>query len=316
MTAADSAVPTGAPLDTPWRRQRRRPRPGRVAAWSFLVTLIVVTLFPFWWMLKEALTHNAAIFTDFSLWPKHATLVNFVRILGLATPAQQHAEAPGSLQTLDVLPDLLHSIVFTVIVSLGSVFFSAMAAYAFARLRWRGRNLVFGVFLTGLLMPPIFAILPNFVTVKDFGWINTWPGLVAPYILMQPFALFFMRQFFLNIPTEIEEAAELDGLSKWGIYWRVTVPLSIAPISTLLTIQAVFAWNEYLWPLLVGNGGNTTVLTAGLGSMIQNTSTSTSAPDWSGFMAATTVTVAPLVVFMLLFGRRLVSNLSLASSGK
>ncbi|MFC4242956.1 carbohydrate ABC transporter permease [Gryllotalpicola reticulitermitis] len=305
-----------SPLPAAGASKKPRARPGRIVAWIFLGVILFVSIFPFWWMVKEALTHNSAIFTDFGLWPKHPTLINFIRILGLATPAQNHAEAPGSLQTLNLVPDFIHSVIFTVIVAVCQVVFNSMSAYAFSRLKWRGRNLVFGIFLAGLLMPPIFAILPNFVTVKEFGWINTWPGLLAPYLLMQPFAIFFLRQFFLSIPTEVEEAAELDGLSKWGIYWRVTVPLSIAPISTLLIIQAVGAWNEYLWPLLVGTNGNTTVLTAALGNLVQNSSSSAAAPDWSGFMAAATLTVIPLVVFMALFGKRLVNNLSLSSAGK
>lgn len=292
----------------------KKVRPLKVFGWTAMTLLLFVTLFPFYWMLREALTHNSEIFIDFGPWPKHPTFVNFLRVLGLATPAQQHAEAPDSYQTLNVFRDLLNSVIFTAAVALGSVFFCSMAAYAFARLRWKGRNVVFNVFLCSLLMPPIFAILPNFVTVKSLGWVDTWPGLLAPYMLMQPFALFFLRQFYLNIPKEIEEAAQIDGLNKWQIYWMVTIRVSAAPLATILTIQAAFAWNEYLWPLLVGQSGSTQVLTAALGSFVRNSPTS--APDWSGFMAATTITVIPLVIFVLLFGKQLVSNLQLTSGGK
>ena len=299
---------------TAGRIRRRRIRPFKVYGWSAMALLLFVTLFPFYWMLREALTHNSEIFSDFGLWPKHPTLVNFERVLGLASPAQQHAEAPDSYQTLDVFRDLLNSVVFTAAVALGSVFFCSMAAYAFARLRWRGRDTVFHIFLCALLMPPIFAILPNFVTVKSLGWIDTWPGLLAPYLLMQPFALFFLRQFYLAIPREIEEAAQIDGLNKWQIYWMITIRVSGAPLATVLIIQAAFAWNEYLWPLLVGQSSSTQLLTAALGSFVRNSPTS--APDWSGFMAATTITVVPLVIFVLLFGKRLVSNLQMTSGGK
>lgn len=295
-------------------RRRRRVRPGRVVGWILLVILLVVTIFPFYWMIREAFTHNADIFADFGPIPKRPTGINFLRVLGLATPAEQKAEAPNSNQTLDVATDLRNSIIFTIAVSVSSVFFSSMAAYAFARLRWRGRELVFRIFLAALLMPPIFAILPNFVTIKTLGLIGTWPGLLLPYLLMQPFAIFFLRQFYLNIPVDVEEAAQLDGLSKWRIYWSIILPTSVAPLATILTIQAVFAWNEYLWPLLVTQSGSTELLTAGLGSFVRNSPTS--APDWSGFMAATAITVAPLVVFVLLFGKRLVNNLQLTSGGK
>ena len=134
--------------------------------------------------------------------------------------------------------------------------------------------------------------LPNFILMKELGWVYTWKGLLAPYVLMNPFALFFLRQFFLNIPQEIEEAARLDGLGRWGIFRRICLPMSRAPVSTLLTIQAVFAWNEYLWPQQITNGSHAQVLTVALSFFVLNTPGV--ARDWAGFMATTTLTVIPL----------------------
>jgi multiple sugar transport system permease protein len=278
------------------------------------VLLLFVSLAPFYWMIREAFTTNASIFSDFGAIPKNITGLNFLRVLGLATPAQIQAEAPNTTQTINVFSDLLHSVIFTAVVAIVSVFFCSMAAYAFARLRWRFRNQVFNIFLAALLMPPIFAILPNFITIRELGWIDTWQGLLAPYLLMNPFAIFFLRQFYLNVPNEIEEAAQLDGLSKWRIYWRIVLPISTAPLATIITIQSVFAWNEYLWPLLVSQTGKTQLLTSALGNFVR--SSPTGASDWGGFMAAATVTVAPLIVFVLIFGKKLVSNLQLTSGGK
>ena len=296
------------------RRRVFRLRPGRSLAWLALVILIVVSMFPFWWMFKVAITHNANVFGDFGPWPREATVVNFKRVLGLATDAEQQAEFPNQLVHLNFFLNLLNSVVFTAVVALGSVASSAAAAYAFARLRWRGRDVVFGIFLCGLLIPPIFGVLPNFLLMKELGWVYTWKGLLAPYVLMSPFAVFFLRQFFLNIPEEVEEAARLDGLGRWGIFRRICVPMSMAPISTLLMIQAVFAWGEYLWPQLITNGQHAQVMTVALAFFVQNTPGV--ARDWTGFMAATTLTVLPLVIFMLAFGRNLVTNLQLGSSGK
>jgi multiple sugar transport system permease protein len=295
-------------------RRRIRLRPGRTLAWLILITLIAISLFPFWWTFKEALTHNRYLFGDFGLWPQHPTLVNFKRVLGYATPAEQQAEFPNEVIQLHFWVNLLNSVIFTTIVAVGSVTFSSLAAFAFARLRWRGRDAVFGLFLAALMVPPIFGVLPNFILMKELGWVYTWKGLLAPYLLMQPFALFFLRQFFLNIPNDIEDAAKIDGLGPWGLYRRICLPLSRAPIATLLTIQAVFAWNEYLWPQLITYGEHAQVLTAALGFFVR--SSPTVARDWTGFMAATTVSVIPLVIFILLFGRRLVTNLQFPSSGK
>ena len=204
---------------------------------------------------------------------------------------------------------------FTTVVALGSVASCSLAAYAFARLNWRGRNVVFGVFLSALMVPPIFGVLPNFILMKQLGWVYTWNGLIAPYILMSPFVSYSsLRQFFLNIPQETEEAARLDGLGTWGIFRRICLPMSRAPVSTLLTIQAVFAWNEYLWPQLITNGSHAQVLTVALAFFVLNTPGV--ARDWTGFMAATTLTVIPLVLFMLAFGRKLVTSLQLGSAGK
>lgn len=298
----------------PRGRPRVRLRPGRAAAWVLLGVLVAVSLFPFWWMVKVALTHNSSVFGDVGLWPQDATIVNFKRVLGLASDAEQQAEFPNQLVHLNFFLNLLNSVVFTAAVALGSVLTSSLAAYAFARLHWRGRDLVFGVFLCGLLIPPIFGVLPNFLLMKQLGWVYTWKGLLSPYLLMNPFAVFFLRQFFLNIPEEIEEAARLDGLGRWGIFRRICIPMSAAPIATLLMIQAVFAWNEYLWPQLITHGQHAQVMTVALAFFVQNTPGVSR--DWTGFMAATTLTVLPLVIFMLAFGRRLVTNLQLGSSGK
>jgi multiple sugar transport system permease protein len=306
------AVSTSEP--TVPRRRKRRVRLGRAAAWALLAVLIFVSLFPFWWMVKEALTHNKYLFGDFGLWPQHPTLVNFKRVLGLATPAEQQAEFPNEVIQLQFLSNLLNSVIFTAAVAIGSVAFSSLSAFSFARLHWRGRDLIFGAFLAGLMVPPIFGVLPNFILMKELNWIYTWKGLLAPYLLMQPFAVFFLRQFFLNIPDEIEDAAKLDGLGPWGLYRRICLPMSSAPIATLLTIQAVFAWNEYLWPQLITTSGHAQPLTAALGFFVR--SSPTVARDWTAFMAATTISVAPLVIFMLIFGRRLVTNLQFSGAGK
>jgi multiple sugar transport system permease protein len=314
MTITKTAAVIPATQKAGRARRRIRLRPGRTLAWLILITLIFVSLFPFWWMFKEALTHNKYLFGDFGLWPQHPTLVNFMRVLGYATPAEQQTEFPNEVIQLHFWVNLLNSVIFTTVVAVGSVTFSSLAAFAFARLRWRGRDAVFGLFLAALMVPPICGILPNFILMKELGWVYTWKGLLAPYLLMQPFALFFLRQFFLNIPNDIEDAAKIDGLGPWGLYRRICLPLSSAPIATLLTIQAVFAWNEYLWPQLITYGEHAQVLTAALGFFVR--SSPTVARDWTGFMAATTVSVIPLVIFILLFGRRLVTNLQFSSSGK
>jgi multiple sugar transport system permease protein len=285
----------------------RRFSPGQAVAWAVLILALVFTLFPFYWMIRTALTPAADLMTDNSaLWPRHATLINFQRVLGLTTMAQDMA-AGGSGATLDFLVSLRNSFIYAGLIACGQTMFCAMAGYAFARLRFRGRDLLFGMFLMALMVPPIFTMLPNFALMKSLGWIGTFQGLVAPSLLMTPFAVFFLRQFFLAIPREIEEAAALDGAGRITQFWRVVLPMSRGPLFTIGLITAVWAWKDYLWPLLVGPDQNTRVLTAALGIFLQQSPDA--APDWTGLMAASVLAVVPVALLLILFGRRLVESL-------
>ncbi|GIH25063.1 sugar ABC transporter permease [Acrocarpospora phusangensis] len=286
---------------------RRRFRPGRILAWTALALLLLVTLYPFVWMLRTAFTGNRAIFNgDYSLIPADPTLVNYSRVLGHAT-AEESIAAGGSGAEVDFWLYLRNSVIFTLAVVAGQVGFSATAAYAFARLRFRGRDTLFAVFLTGLMVPPIFTVLPNFALVRDLGWLDTFPGLLAPYLLMTPFAIFFLRQFFLGISPEIEDAATIDGAGKIAVFWRIILPMSTAPLATLAVITAVFSWNEYLWPQLVGKDEGVRLLNVALGVFAQ--SSPTSSPDWAGLMAAASLQVIPVLLLLIVFGRRLVNSI-------
>jgi multiple sugar transport system permease protein len=288
-------------------------RPGtlsarRSVAWAALILALVLTLFPFYWMIRTALTPAADLPTDTTaLWPHHATFINFERVLGLTTTAQDMA-AGGSGATLDFLVSLRNSIIYAGLIACAQTLFCAMAGYAFARLRFRGRELLFGVFIMALMVPPIFTLLPNFALVKSLGWIGTFEGLIAPSVLMTPFAVFFLRQFFLSIPTEVEEAAALDGAGRWTQFWRVVLPMSRGPLFTIGLITAVWAWKDYLWPLLVGPDQGTRVLTAALGIFLQQSPNA--APDWTGLMAAAVLAVIPVALLLVFFGRRLVESLN------
>ena len=172
---------------------------GRIAAWTAMIILILITLFPFYWMLRTAFSTSKSLFSDpSSLLPVDFTWGAFERVLGLASPAEAQAEG-GSGAAVNFWLFLRNSIVYATLSTAGQVFFSALAAYAFARLRWPGRDKVFFLFLTALMIPPIFTMLPNFILIKNLGLINTFPGLILPYFFMTPFAIFFLRQFFLGI---------------------------------------------------------------------------------------------------------------------
>jgi multiple sugar transport system permease protein len=284
---------------------RRRPNIGRIVAWTVLIALIIITIFPFWWVLRTALSNNQSLGTDpGSLLPVDFTLGAFKRVLGLATVAEAQAEG-GSGASVNFTRALLNSVIFSTLVTAGQVFFCAMAAYAFARLRFPGRDKLFFLFLTALMIPPIFITLPNFVLIKQLGLLNTYAAMVLPSLFMTPFAIFFLRQFFLGIPRELEEAAMLDGAGRFRTFARVIAPMATPALATLAILTYIQSWGEYLWPLLVANDDKHRVLTVALS--VFRSSTPQGSPDWAGLMAATFVAALPMMLLFAFFGRRVVN---------
>ncbi|MEU4215627.1 carbohydrate ABC transporter permease [Actinoplanes sp. NPDC026623] len=299
---------TAAPPDRPSVRPGRRGFPwGRTAGWATLVVVMIVTLVPFYWMLRTSLSNTRSLAAGSGeLLPVDFTLGAYKRVLGLSTTAEAISEG-GSGASVNFWLYLRNSVIVATLVTAGQVFFSAMAAYAFARLSWPGRDKVFFLFLSALMIPPIFTTLPNFILIKDLGLLNTYLGIVLPGLLMTPFAIFFLRQFFLNASRELEEAARIDGAGHARIFFRIIVPLNQAPITTLAILTYITAWNDYFWPLLVGRSENVRVLTVALGVFQSQTQRGT--PDWAGLMAATLVAALPIMVLFAVLGRRVINSI-------
>lgn len=280
---------------------------GRVLAWVAMIAIILITLFPFYWMLRTALSSNKAIYTDTaSLLPVDPSPNGFLRVFGLQTGQAAIADG-GAGQPVNFWLYFRNSLIVALLVTFGQVFFSAMAAYAFARLEWRFRNLFFGLFLAGLMVPAIFTFLPNFVLIKSLGLVDSLVGIALPSMLMTPFAVFFLRQFFLNVPRELEEAALLDGSSKVGNFFRLILPMSAAPITTLSILTFIGAWNDFFWPLMVSYTDDSRVLTVGLS--VFKAQTPQTGPDWSALMAATLVAAVPMLILFAVFAKRIVNSI-------
>jgi multiple sugar transport system permease protein len=293
---------------------RRRPRtstprfsPGRIVAWLYLGVIVVITLFPFYWILRTALSNNYKLATDpSSPLPVGFTWGAFERALGIASTAQAQAQG-GSGASLDITLYLRNSLVYASVQTFLIVLFSAAAAYAFSRLHWRGRNLVFNILISALMVPGVFTLLPNFVFVKDLGLTNTFAGLILPGGLFQAFTLFFLRQFMLGLSSEVEEAAIIDGAGPLRVFFRITLPMSSAPIATVSLLTFVNAWNDYFWPLLITNGPDVQPLTLALGVFKQ--SSPQAAPDWAGLMAAALIAALPMLLLFIAFGKRIVNSI-------
>jgi multiple sugar transport system permease protein len=280
---------------------------GKTIAWIYLSLFLLITLFPFYWILRTALSNNYALIRNpTSLFPVGFTLGPFLRVLGLATPAEAIAEG-GSGASIDLGLFVRNSVIYATLLTMIVVFCSLLAAYAFARLQWRGRNLVFSLFLAALMIPGIMTLLPNFVLIHDLGLTNTFAGLIAPSALFSAFAIFFLRQFMLGLSSEIEEAALIDGLGPLKLLFKITVPMTTGPLMTLSLLTFINAWNEYFWPLLIANDPSVRPLTVALGVFQQ--ASPQSQPDYAGLMAASLVAALPMLVLFMIFGKRIVNSI-------
>ena len=297
-------APARATVEPP---ERRKFSFGRALAWAFMIFVIVVSLFPFYWMLRTALSSNNALYAGSdSFLPVQPSLGGFERVFGLQT-GQEAIDAGGAGQPINFWRYLFNSVVVSTLVTVGQVFFSAMAAYAFARLEWKHREKWFAFFLGGLMIPAIFTLLPNFVLIKQLGLVDTLLGIALPSMLMTPFAVFFLRQFFLGIAKEVEEAALIDGASKVRVFFRLILPMSTAPIATLAILTYISVWNEYFWALMVSYTDRSRVLTVALG--VFKSQTPQTGPDWSGLMAATLVAALPMLLLFMVFAKRIVNSI-------
>jgi multiple sugar transport system permease protein len=281
----------------------RRLTPGRILAYAMLALFAATTLLPVWVAVKTALATPASLFEDAtSLVPHVVTLDNFRRVLGLPV-----LNPYTGVTTIDFRRALLNTIAFTVVVTGGQITFSALAAYAFARLRFPGRDLLFFAMLAATMIPGIVLFIPNFLLVKELGWLNTFQGLVAPYVLMAPFSVFFLRQFFLSTPRELEEAARIDGASHLRTFVQIVLPNHKGALATLAILVGVTSWNEFFWPFLVAREEQVRVMAVAMNAY--RSQQQLARMDWSGLMACVVLSILPVIVLLIVLGRRVVESL-------
>jgi multiple sugar transport system permease protein len=181
-----------------------------------------------------------------------------------------------------------------------------MAAYAFARIRFRGRDLLFLVYLITLMVPAQVTMVPLFILMRLLGLTNSYAGLILPSVT-SAFGVFLLRQFFLTIPRDLEEAAFLDGASHWTVFWRVILPLSRPGLAALTIFSFMASWNSFLWPLLIITDQSLMTLPLGL-STLQGQYTTV----WNQLMAGTVISILPIVVVYVLAQRHFVEGMTLS----
>ncbi|HEY4781949.1 MAG TPA: carbohydrate ABC transporter permease [Chthoniobacterales bacterium] len=279
-------------------------RSRRWLGYTILVVFAVISLGPMWIAAKTALSDSRTLFTGASsLLPQDPTLFNFERVIGLVNPADPRLQQT-SFGKIDFYRALTNSVIFTLLAVVPQIACSAMAAYAFARLRFPGRRLIFFLFLSATMIPAVVLFIPNFILIKDLGWLNTFQGMAAPYALMTPFAVFFLRQMFLSTPRELEESARIDGANYFSIFFRVVLPIHRSALATLTILSVLNAWNEFFWPFLVGRAENVRVMAVAINAF--RSQQAGGVPDWSGLMACTVLGIIPVAILLVIFGRKVV----------
>ena len=182
-------------------------------------------------------------------------------------PTLENFESVFADPTLPIARWFFNSLVIAVVFTSLTLLISALAAYAYARMEWRGRRPMFALLLATLVVPGIMFVIPNYITIASLGWVGTYQGVITPG-LASVFGVFFMRQFFQSLPRELEEAAHIDGASEWQTFVRVVLPLSGGALATLGVIIFLEPWNNFLWPLLVvGSDREMQTLPVGLATL-------------------------------------------------
>lgn len=297
MTATDirSTLIATPELETPHRERRVRRRLGRSAVLHIgLVVGGLAMVFPFLWMLLTSLKTLPQLLQDpLSFWPAPWTIQNYIDAWNAAPFAQAYA----------------NSIYITVLAVVGTLLTASMAGYAFARIRFRGSRFIFVVFLATQMIPKQVTLIPFYLLMSNLGWVDSHLSLIVPAMLVNPFAVFLMRQFVLSLPKELEEAAIVDGAGRWRIFWSVILPNLKPGLGALSIIVALDVWNSFLFPLVLLNTPD--LFTVPL--LLSSFRGQFGSINYGLVMAASAVATFPMLVAFVIGQRRILN--SMAASG-
>ncbi|ADV66110.1 carbohydrate ABC transporter permease [Deinococcus maricopensis] len=282
-TAAPTARTTNAPGG------RRVPRD--IPRFILLCVLAVLFLAPIYWMVTTALKAETDVISSPTQWfPAHPTLDNFREVL----------TSPDGNILRWMWNSLFVATVFTVV----HVSLCALTAYPLARMRFPGRDLIFWIILGSMMIPWVVTLIPTYLMMLKFNWINSFHALIWPGIA-GAFGVFMLRQFFLGLPKELEEAARLDGANSFQVLWKIILPLSIPALVTLAVFSFMGSWNNFIWPLYVVTDIDKLTLPVGVTTFSQRYVT-----EYGKLMASTAIASIPVLVAYLFAQRYLIAGLS------
>jgi multiple sugar transport system permease protein len=277
------------------RRRKRKEALKKTAAYVFLSLVGISMIIPFFWMISTSLKESQAVFEQATPWwrnwiPKKIVLSNYAR----------------AWQAVPFARFYLNSIIIAFCVTVGQVFTSSLAAYAFARLNFPGRDKLFFAYVATMMIPGSVVIIPQFALVRLWGWVDTYKALIIP-AMFTAFGTFLLRQFFMTLPKDLEDAAKIDGSGFWGTYFKIILPLSKPALATLTTFTFNGNWVSFMWPLLVTNRTQMRTLPVGLEYFQSQYSA-----EWNLLMAGSLMALIPVIVIFIFNQRFFVEGVKLS----
>ncbi len=261
----------------------------RTILYVILLALAISMLLPFAWMLLSSFKAEDEVFTYDMNW------------------LPSRIEFSGYYRALTLQPFLMYgmnSIVVSAIVTTVQVATATLAGYAFARLDFPGRNVIFLIYLSAMMIPVQATIIPAFILINRMGFLDSYQGLTLPF-LATPFGAFLMRQFFLSMPKSLEEAAIIDGCSRFGVLLKVVLPLSKPALATLGLFTFMGVWNDFMWPMIITTTAEMRTLQVGLALMRTDLY-----PDWPMMMAASVMATLPVILAFLSAQKQFIQSLA------
>jgi multiple sugar transport system permease protein len=264
---------------------------GRVMLHVLLYTMALLTLAPFAWMVLTSFKELGEIFSyPPTWWPATFTLENYT----------------GAFQAAPFGRFYFNSLFVAATVTIGQLITCSMAAYAFARMQFWGRDVLFYLFLGTMMIPPHVMMIPSFMILHWMGLIDTYPALILPG-LASAFGTFLLRQFFLTLPKELEEAAFIDGCSRFRVLWQIIVPLSRPALATLAIFTFMAVFNDFLWALIVVNSQDLYTVQLGLAIFRDRYAT-----EWGSLMAGSVVATLPILIVFFLAQKHFIQGIALS----
>ncbi len=291
-TVADArlAFVENPPAETVWRRAL-----GGLMRHAVLIAASFIMLYPLLWMAASAFKPEAGIFNDLSIIPPTLNPRNFI-------------EGWTALE-VSFSRFYWNSFVIAVLVVIGNLISCSMAAYAFAKLQFRGKNLFFALMMGTLMLPYHVTLIPQYVLFLNIGWVDTILPLVVPkFLAVDAFFIFLMVQFFRGLPRELDEAAMIDGCGPWRIFFTIILPLSKPVLATAAIFSFLWTWNDFFGPLIYLNDVQNYTVPLALRGFIDATGQSA----WAQLFAMSTLALAPIFVFFLLFQRLIIEGVAMS----